>query len=86
MAASNTVGTLTWVRQTRGCCAPAIASRCSARPASTGWSPRTYVWGAALAARDGLDFDREAAYVVSVVHDLYSDDPAALPGPPCALR
>jgi hypothetical protein len=46
-------------------------------------SHRTYVWGAALAAHDGLRYDREVVYVASLLHDLYAEDPRALPYPHC---
>ncbi len=46
-------------------------------------SHRTFAWGSALAAHDRLDFDREIAYVASLLHDLYWDKPTALPGPHC---
>ena len=46
-------------------------------------SLRTFAWGAALAAHDGLSCDREVAYVASLLHDLFWEDPTALPGPHC---
>ena len=46
-------------------------------------SHRTFAFGAAIAAHDGLAFDREVAYVASLLHDLYWDKPDALPGPHC---
>jgi hypothetical protein len=46
-------------------------------------SHRTYAWGAALAAHDGLSFDREVVYVASLLHDLYFERPRALPEPHC---
>jgi hypothetical protein len=46
-------------------------------------SYRTYAWGAALAARDGLRYDRELVYVASLVHDLYFEHPDALREPHC---
>ncbi len=46
-------------------------------------SHRTYAWGAALAAHDGLSFDREVVYVASLLHDLYAESPDALPYPHC---
>jgi hypothetical protein len=44
---------------------------------------RTYAWAAALAATDGLSYDREVVYVASLLHDLYFARPEALPGPHC---
>ncbi len=46
-------------------------------------SHRTYAWGAALAAHDGLRYDREVVYVASLLHDLYFERPTALPRPHC---
>jgi hypothetical protein len=46
-------------------------------------SHRTYAWGAALAAHDGLDYDREIVYVASLLHDLYAEQPNVLPHPHC---
>jgi hypothetical protein len=46
-------------------------------------SHRTYAWGAALAAHDGLSFDREVVYVASLLHDLYAEHPTVLPFPHC---
>jgi hypothetical protein len=46
-------------------------------------SHRTYAWGAALAAHDGLRYDREVVYVASLLHDLYAEHPAVLPYPHC---
>jgi hypothetical protein len=46
-------------------------------------SHRTYAWAAALAAHDGVPFDREVVYVASLLHDLHFDDPNALPDPHC---
>jgi hypothetical protein len=46
-------------------------------------SHRTYAWGAALAAHDGRSYDREVAYVASLLHDLYWSNPTALPYPHC---
>jgi len=46
-------------------------------------SHRTYAWGAALAAQDDLRFDREVAYVASLLHDLYWERPAIPPEPHC---
>jgi hypothetical protein len=46
-------------------------------------SRRTYVWGAILAAHDGLRYDREVVYVASLLHDLYAEHPDALPYPHC---
>lgn len=46
-------------------------------------SHRTYAWGAALAAHDGISFDKEVVYVASLLHDLHFADPRALPGPHC---
>jgi hypothetical protein len=42
-------------------------------------SHRTYAWGAALAAHDGISFDKEVVYVASLLHDLHFADPTALP-------
>ncbi len=39
---------------------PALANHCH----------RTYLWGALLAARDGIAFDAELFYVASLLHDL----------------
>jgi hypothetical protein len=44
---------------------------------------RTYAWGAALAAHDGLRYDKEVVYVASLLHDLYFERPTALPHPHC---
>lgn len=46
-------------------------------------SHRTWAWGAALAAHDGLTFDREVVYVASLLHDLCAESPHALPYPHC---
>ena len=46
-------------------------------------SHRTYAWGAALAAQDDLHFDREVAYVASLLHDLYWERPATPSEPHC---
>ena len=46
-------------------------------------SHRTYAWGAALAAHNGLRYDREVVYVASLLHDLYAESPDALPYPHC---
>jgi hypothetical protein len=46
-------------------------------------SHRTYAWGAAVAAHDGLEFDREIVYVASLLHDLYAEHPNVLPHPHC---
>lgn len=46
-------------------------------------SYRTYWWGAVLAAHDGLVFDKEVAYVASLMHDTYVDKPNAIEGPHC---
>ena len=46
-------------------------------------SRRTYAWGAALAAHDGLTYDREVAYVASLLHDLFWERPRELPHPHC---
>jgi hypothetical protein len=46
-------------------------------------SHRTYAWGAVLAAHDGLRYDREVAYVASLLHDLSAEHPAARPYPHC---
>jgi len=46
-------------------------------------SHRTYAWGAALAAHDGLEYDREVFYVASLLHDLYAERPDVLPRPHC---
>jgi hypothetical protein len=135
MAASPSVGTLAWVRETRGllrnrdrfallgqaclyglatlpwevrralgirrrglahadvaALAPPDSGACReaeqlvaemTSPMVQNHSHRTYAWGAALAAHDRLDFDREAAYLAALLHDLYWDDPTALPGPHC---
>jgi hypothetical protein len=42
-------------------------------------SHRTYAWAAALAAHDGVPFDREVVYVASLLHDLYFAEPKRLP-------
>ncbi len=39
---------------------PALANHCH----------RTYLWGALLAARDGVAYDAELSYVASLLHDL----------------
>ena len=39
-------------------------------PALTGHCHRTYLWGALLAARDGISFDAELLHVASLLHDL----------------
>jgi hypothetical protein len=44
---------------------------------------RTYAWGAALAACEGISFDNEVVYVASLLHDLHFADPTALPEPHC---
>jgi hypothetical protein len=66
------------------------ASREAERLVAEGTSPmvashshRTYAWGAALAAHDGLRYDREVVYVASLLHDLYAEKPDALPHPHC---
>ena len=46
-------------------------------------SHRTYAWGAALAAHDGLKYDREVFYVASLLHDLYAEHPKVLPRSHC---
>ena len=46
-------------------------------------SHRTFAWGAALAAHDGLRYDREVAYVGSLLHDLFWERPTEPPGPHC---
>jgi hypothetical protein len=46
-------------------------------------SHRTYAWGAALAAHDGLRYDKEVVYVASLLHDLYAESPNVLPYPHC---
>jgi hypothetical protein len=46
-------------------------------------SHRTFAWGAALAAHDGLDYDREVAYVASLLHDLFWERPTEPPEPHC---
>lgn len=46
-------------------------------------SYRTFAWGAAIARQDKLGFDREVAYVGSLLHDLYWERPDALPTPHC---
>jgi hypothetical protein len=46
-------------------------------------SHRTFAWGAALAAHDGLDYDREVVYVASLLHDLFWEQPTDPPGPHC---
>jgi hypothetical protein len=46
-------------------------------------SHRTYAWGAAMAAHDGLRYDREVVYVASLLHDLYAEHPTVLPYPHC---
>src|SRR3954454_10902358 len=43
-------------------------------------SLRTFAWGAALAAHDNLSYDREGAYVTSLLQDLFWEHPRALPG------
>ncbi len=39
-------------------------------PALYGHSVRSYLWGAAYADREGLDFDRELFYVAALLHDV----------------
>ena len=46
-------------------------------------SHRTFAWGAALAAHDGLAYDREVAYVASLLHDLFWERPTEPPEPHC---
>jgi hypothetical protein len=54
-----------------------------ASPMVVNHSYRTYWWGAVLAAHDGLVFDKEVAYVASLMHDTYVDKPDAMEGPHC---
>ncbi len=42
----------------------------SSTPALANHCHRTYLWGALLAARDGIAFDAELFYVASLLHDL----------------
>jgi hypothetical protein len=49
-----------------------------ASPMVVSHSHRTYAWGAALAAHDGMRYDKEVVYVASLLHDLYFENPAAL--------
>jgi hypothetical protein len=52
-------------------------------PTVANHSRRTYAWAAALAAHDGLSYDREVVYVASLLHDLYFARPETLPEPHC---
>jgi hypothetical protein len=47
----------------------------SVGPMVASHSRRTYAFGAAIAAHDGIDYDREVAYVASLLHDLYWERP-----------
>ena len=44
-----------------------------------GHARRTYLWGALLAAGDGLDFDAELLYVAALVHDVGIAESTAAP-------
>ena len=55
----------------------------SSGPMVVNHSHRTYAWGAALAAHDGLRYDTEAVYVASLLHDLYWERPTTPPDPHC---
>jgi hypothetical protein len=46
-------------------------------------SHRTFAFAAAVAAHDGLRYDREVVYVASLLHDAYFDKPRALDRPHC---
>jgi hypothetical protein len=46
-------------------------------------SRRSYAWAAALAARDGLAYDKEIVYVASLLHDLYLARPGEPGRPHC---
>jgi hypothetical protein len=50
---------------------PALANHCH----------RTYLWGALLAARDGVSYDAELFYVASLLHDLGLTERFAPQGP-----
>jgi hypothetical protein len=63
-----------------------LAEECVADMASpmvVNHSYRTYWWGAVLAAHDGLVFDKEVAYVASLMHDTYFEKPKAIEAPHC---
>jgi hypothetical protein len=55
----------------------------AAGPMVINHSHRTYAFGAAIAAHDRLAFDREVAYVASLLHDLYWERPHDPPYPYC---
>jgi HD domain len=55
----------------------------SAGPMVINHSHRTFAFGAAIAAHDGIDFDREVVYVASLLHDLYWERPQEPPHPHC---
>jgi hypothetical protein len=55
----------------------------AAGPMVVNHSHRTYAFGAAIAAHDHLTFDREVAYVASLLHDLYWERPDDPPHPHC---
>lgn len=59
---------------------------CATQPAVADHAYRSYLWGAALAARDGISYDPELLYVASLVHDIGFPVPQHTPdGSPCCL-
>ncbi|HXU29393.1 MAG TPA: cyanamide hydratase [Thermoanaerobaculia bacterium] len=63
--------------------AGAAAALCTehSTPALSNHCHRTYLWGALLAARDGVKYDAELFYVVSLLHDLGLTERFAPQGP-----
>lgn len=63
--------------------AAATAALCTenSSPALANHCHRTYLWGALLAARDGVTFDAELFYVASLLHDLGLTERFAPQGP-----
>jgi hypothetical protein len=59
---------------------------CARSPSVVNHSYRTYVWGAILAAHDGISYDQEMLYVASLVHDIgFAEAQRTADGRPCCL-
>jgi hypothetical protein len=59
---------------------------CEQVPAVVDHSFRTYLWATLLGLRDRIEYDAEALYVASLVHDIaFAEPPLTTDGRPCCL-